>query len=77
MKCCDTCVNFVLMPGVEELPAGKGETIKKRWGWCNAPLPPWAETFLSVAGREVSKTYTDSGTGCDVHVSASAPSVVS
>lgn len=65
-QCCDTCANFVLVPGLNEL--------NKRWGWCNAPVPPWAAVFLSVAGREVSKVQVDYGAECDVFEDADMPS---
>lgn len=59
MKCCDTCKFFQLAP--------KPNDAGKRCGYCQAPIPVWAEVLLNACGPAAAEVQVDSGTNCDAY----------
>lgn len=72
MKSCDTCKHFLYNGDMTvnavdyEAVDGKKLNGPVPIGTCNAPVPPWAQTFVAIAGAEVARVQANT-TNCRVH----------
>ena len=74
-KCCDTCKHFLyngdMTSADVEYVTTDGKILNGPVpiGTCNAPVPPWARTFIAIAGAEVARVQANT-TNCPVHLPA-------